>query len=105
GSEDVGRGGRGPAPPEPAPCGSFTTASLSITQLTPPAGDDGLKLKGTLTLDGPVGPARNPLVHGLGFRLLDGTTLVREAELPAAAYDAVARAGWRVGRTGATSVY
>jgi len=93
------------AAPEPSPCGSFTNATLSITHLTPPAGDDGLRLKGTLTLDGPVGPARNPLTHGLGFRLLDGTALVHEAELPAGAYDAVARTGWRVNRTGTTWVY
>lgn len=72
--------------------GDATSARLVAARLTPPPGDDTLKLRGVVTI--PTSPLVDPMLHGL--RLLYGgrTEVVVDETVPPGAYDPVSRRGW-----------
>jgi hypothetical protein len=80
------------------PCVEVTASKLTLTKLLAPAGDDKLSFKGTLTLPGPgtVAGQLAALSDGIAFRLVDGHSVVLDAELPGGAYDVATRVGWKV---------
>jgi hypothetical protein len=73
---------------------------VRISHVAPPAGDDGLSVKGTLALAPPVEPVVDPVAYGLHVRVADGDGVVLDLTLPPGAYDPVAKTGWKVNKTG-----
>lgn len=86
------------------PCTNFlpvylTRAKLSIARMATPPGDDTFKLSGTMTV--PTTPAIDPINNGLRLMLRDAAgNVVLDAEVPAGAYNATTREGWKAAGTG-----
>jgi hypothetical protein len=80
------------------PCAAITDATLVVTRVAPPPGDDGLTFRGRFHAVPPVGLVLDPVGHGIDVRLLDGTSPVLDAHVPAGAYDHATRVGWTVNR-------
>jgi hypothetical protein len=81
----------------PCPGGTSlaTGAQLTLTRIAPPAGDDRLTLKGTVTL--PLTPSLDPVSKGMSLLIADATgAVVVNRTLPPGLYDGVTRRGWRV---------
>ena len=87
------------------PCRPTTTAKLAISKVVPPPGDESLTFKGSFTVTPPVATALDPTTNGLTVRLVDGTTVVLDAGLPAGAFNPVAKTGWKVNGLGTKWTY
>lgn len=86
------------APPVPS------KPRLSLARLLDPAGDDRLKLKGSVIL--PTTPAIDPATKGIRIVVRDGvgTTLV-DATIPGGTFDPTTKVGWRTNPIGTVAVY
>jgi PKD repeat protein len=87
------------------PCGAVAGALLKVAHVDPPGGDDDLAFKGSIMLAPPVAAVLDPVVHGVGIRLVDGGSVVLDVALPGGAYDPVAKVGWQVNKTGTRWTY
>lgn len=81
-------------------CGAVSDATVQISNVAPPAGDDGLSFKGTIMLEPPAEPLVDPVVNGLHVRLTDGGGTVLDVTIPPGAYDPVSKTGWKVNKRG-----
>ena len=93
------------------PCtGGVPMASprMSISKLVTPPGDDGLKLKGTLTLPHPFNPALDPITKGVRLYLSPVSSpsgAILDIAIPGGLYDPVQKKGWKVNGSGTTWTY
>ncbi len=78
---------------------------LSILKLLTPPGDDRLKFKGSFA-SVPTSPTINPVTKGVRVVVTDavGNTVV-DATIPAGAYNASQKAGWKANGAGTSWVY
>lgn len=89
------------------PCAAVQESKLTLSKMLPPGGDDKLGFKGTFTLPGP-GTVANQLgvvSNGIMVRLVDGDTVVLDAEVPGGAYDVATKVGWQVNATATKWTY
>ena len=82
-----------------APCGQVTAASLTLSHVDPPPGDDGLTFKGAFTMVPPVGTTLAPATNGIELRLVDQATVVLDALVPPGAFDRGTKIGWKVNKS------
>jgi hypothetical protein len=89
------------------PCVAVETSKLILKKVLPPSGDDKLTFIGTLTLPGPgtVADQLDVVNDGAVVRLVDGDTIVLDAEIPAGAYDTGTGTGWKVNGTNTKWTY
>ncbi len=94
----------GPLPPCQLACTSAVTMSESairIARLDTPPGDDTLSFNGRMVITHPFSPLLDPTVNGIGIVIADQLgTRVLDASIPAGAYDAQTKRGWRASSSG-----
>lgn len=80
------------------PCAELSKSQLTLTKLLAPTGDDRLGFKGELTLAGApnVATQLDIVEDGIIVRLVDGDTVVLDAEVPGGPYDVQTKVGWKV---------
>jgi probable HAF family extracellular repeat protein len=86
-----------------SPCDPAGPTFLRINHLDTPPGDDGLKVRGTLTLASTAG--LDPLADGAGLLLDDSSGSVLNAGIPGGAFSPGTGSGWRVSPSGSKWVY
>jgi YVTN family beta-propeller protein/cysteine-rich repeat protein len=89
-----------------APPPAMAAAKLTISKLTTPPGDDGLNLRGTVTLVHPFNPPLDPVTNGAGVEITDVLDQsVLDVTLAGGIYDTVTRIGWKVAGSGRKWTY
>jgi len=82
------------------PCTNGTAVSdakLRLSHVTPPPGDDRLKLQGQITLAYPFSPPLDPATKGVRILVADSTGQnVVDALIPGGAYNYATQTGWKV---------
>jgi hypothetical protein len=80
---------------------------ITIVKLLTPPGDDKLKFKGSITIPPQGGdPTLDPASNGARAIITDSTGIVvTDVTIPAGAYNAANRAGWKVNGTGTAFTY
>jgi hypothetical protein len=80
----------------------LATPKLVLTKVTPPPGDDRLRLEGRMTLPKTTTLASIPMESGLGVVLADATHgAIVGARLPAGTYEKATKRGWTMREAGA----
>jgi hypothetical protein len=90
-----------------APCIAVESSKLILRKVLPPSGDDKLTFIGMLTLPGPgtVADQLDVVNDGAVVHLIDGDTVVLDAEIPAGAYDTGTGTGWKANGTNTKWTY
>lgn len=71
-------------------------AKLTMSKLSALPGSRKLSFKGDMTVAHPFTPALDPVTNGVRIVLTDASgATITDAQIPAGAYDAIARTGWR----------
>ena len=91
------------------PCTNGTTVSnakLTLLRISPPSGDDRLKLKGQMTLAYPFSPALDPTTKGVRILITDSSTQsVLDVVIPGGAYNYATQTGWKMNASHTTWTY
>ena len=80
-----------------------TNGKLLLKKQNTPAGDDGLKLVGQMTV--PVTPALDPVANGARIVVTDDAGTVANVSVPGGAFDDAAGHGWKVNGAGTVWKY
>jgi hypothetical protein len=82
---------------------AVTKSSITVTKALPPGGDDGLKMKGTMTV--PTTPALDPVTRGVRIVLGNANEDIADITIPPGAYDAVTKTGWKANGNGTSFTF